>query len=91
MDAKKPGREADTPALLPWLVLICETVLSRKRAAALLRDSTVSQIRTSQGRSAGVSASRPGFFASICTPLEARFDGRESNRTAPLSTVVGKP
>lgn len=30
-----------------------------------------------------MSASRPGFFASICTPFEARFDGRKSNRTAP--------
>ena len=37
MDAKKPGREADTPALLSWLFLLCEAVLSRKRAAALLR------------------------------------------------------
>ena len=37
MGAKKPGREAVTPALLPWLFLICKAVLSRKRAAALLR------------------------------------------------------
>jgi len=36
MDAKKPGQEADTPALLPWLLLICETVLSHKRPSALL-------------------------------------------------------
>ena len=28
---KKPGREADTPALLSWLMLNCETVLSHKR------------------------------------------------------------
>lgn len=28
---KKSGREADTPALLSWLLLNCETVLSRKR------------------------------------------------------------
>ncbi len=34
---KKPGQEADTPALLSWLILICKAVLSRKRAAALLR------------------------------------------------------
>ena len=37
MDAKKPGQEADTPALPSWLFLIYKTVLSRKRAAALLR------------------------------------------------------
>ena len=37
MDAKKPRREADTPAFLSWLFLICKAVLSRKRAAALLR------------------------------------------------------
>ena len=28
---KKPGREADTPALLSWPMLNCETVLSHKR------------------------------------------------------------
>ena len=28
---KKPGQEADTPALLPWLLLDCKTVLSHKR------------------------------------------------------------
>jgi len=32
-----PGREADTLALPSWLFLICKTVLSRKRATALLR------------------------------------------------------
>ena len=37
MGAKKPGQEAVTLALLSWLILVCETVLSRKRAAALLR------------------------------------------------------
>ena len=31
MDAKKPGQEADTPALLAWLLLDCETVLPHKR------------------------------------------------------------
>ena len=34
---KKPGQEADTPALPSWLFLICKAMLSRKRAAALLR------------------------------------------------------
>jgi len=32
-----PGREADTLALPSWLFLICKSVLSRKRATALLR------------------------------------------------------
>ena len=36
VDAKKPGREADTPAPLSWLLLDCETVLSHKRAAGPL-------------------------------------------------------
>ena len=36
MDAKKPGREADTPALLSWLLMDCETVLSHKRARGSL-------------------------------------------------------
>ena len=62
----------------------------RKRAVALLRDSTVSQIRTSQGRSAGVSASCPGFLP-VCTPLEARFDRFKSNRIASLLTTAGNP
>ncbi len=34
-----PGREANAPALLSRLLLGCETVLSRKRATALLRHS----------------------------------------------------
>ena len=33
---KKSGQEADTPALLLWLLLNCETVLSHKRAAGPL-------------------------------------------------------
>ena len=45
MDTKKPGQEADTPALPSWLFLICKTVLSRKRAAALLRHPLKAYIR----------------------------------------------
>ena len=31
---KKPRQKADTPALLSWLMLNCETVLSHKRACS---------------------------------------------------------
>ena len=41
----------------------------------LLCDSTVSQFSIGQDRSAGVSASRPGFFMPISTHLEPRFWG----------------
>ena len=33
---KKPRQEADTPALLSWPMLNCETVLSHKRACSPL-------------------------------------------------------
>lgn len=53
----------------------------RKRAVALLRNGTVSQLRRSQDR---MSASCSGFFVPISTHLKPRFQGGgRSNRIPP--------
>lgn len=37
IDTKKPGQEADTPTLLSWRILLCETVLLSERSASRFR------------------------------------------------------
>lgn len=71
-DMKKPGQEADTPALLPWLLLDCRTVLSHKRAADPLvaPAGTVHLLRVCTVPAGQITATiTPAAIRSLCFPL----------------------
>ena len=72
VDAKKPGREADTPALLSWLLLDCETVLPHKRACGPLvtPEETVHSLRVCTVSSGQITALiTPATIRSLSVPF----------------------